>query len=119
MHIFAPFILLASCGTPVMLLPLRGGGFGTQLPPKIGSPAKAFLLAPRALITWFWGIVYTVSTICSMVEGMQYSGSMPSIQRRHIIGMDLYMCSKGTVTPSVPASVLMVCLLRTAQLHPY
>ena len=40
------FIFRTACGTPVMLLSLRGSGFGTQLPPKIGSLAKTFLLAP-------------------------------------------------------------------------
>ena len=45
LQLVAYFIFRAACGTPVMLLSLRGSGFGTQLPPKIGSPAKTFLLA--------------------------------------------------------------------------
>ena len=43
--IFALFFIRAACGTPVMLLLLRDNGFRTQLPPKIGSLAKTFLLA--------------------------------------------------------------------------
>ena len=43
--IFAIFIFRAACGTPVMLLSLTCCGVGTQLPPKIGSLAKSFLLA--------------------------------------------------------------------------
>ena len=34
---FSHFIFRAGCGTPVMLLSLRGSGFGKQLPPNIGS----------------------------------------------------------------------------------
>ena len=44
--IFTLFIFQAASGTPVMLLPLTDSGFGTQLPPKIGSLEKTFLLAP-------------------------------------------------------------------------
>ena len=55
--IFADFMLQASLltlsfcsfylsGTPVMLLSSRGSGFGTQLPPKVGSLVETFLLAP-------------------------------------------------------------------------
>ena len=44
--VFALFIFRAACGTRVVLLSLRGGSFGMQLPPKIGSLAKTFLLAP-------------------------------------------------------------------------
>ena len=40
------FIFRAVCGTPVVLLPLTGSGFGMQLPSKIGPLAKTFLLAP-------------------------------------------------------------------------
>ena len=43
---FSLFIFRVACGTPVMLLSLRSSGFRTQLPPKIGSLAKTFLLAP-------------------------------------------------------------------------
>ena len=45
-------MLRAACGTPVMLLTRRGSGFGTQLPPEIGSLAKTFLLAPSPRASW-------------------------------------------------------------------
>ena len=43
---FCFFILPVTCSTLVMGLSLRGNDFSTQLPLKIGSLAKTFLLAP-------------------------------------------------------------------------
>ena len=43
------FIFRTACGTPVVLQSLRGSSFGTQLPPKIGSLARTFLLAPSLM----------------------------------------------------------------------
>ena len=36
----------AACGTPVILLPLRGGGFRKQLPPKLNPWQKPFFWSP-------------------------------------------------------------------------
>ena len=43
--VLAIYILQATCNTLVMGLSSRGGGFGTELPLKIGSLAKTFLLS--------------------------------------------------------------------------
>ena len=40
------FYISAACDTLVMLLSLRGDGFGLQLPSNIGFLVKTFLLAP-------------------------------------------------------------------------
>ena len=45
-HTFCSFYLLATGSTLVIEFSLRGSDFGMQLSPKIGSLAKAFLLAP-------------------------------------------------------------------------
>ena len=51
---FSLFYVRAACGNPVMLLPLRGSGFGIHLPPKIGSLGKTFLLASFQTLNSKW-----------------------------------------------------------------
>ena len=62
---FTLFIFQAAGGTPVILLPSRGSGFRTQLPPKIGSLVENFLLAPSQR----WQRVQVIfSTVCGLLK---------------------------------------------------
>ena len=71
----ARFILQATCSAIMTGLALRGSAFGTQLPLKIGSLAKTFLLALslkdsykyQILVPVFYSRDYTPLTLCTAV----------------------------------------------------
>ena len=73
--VFALFIFWAACRTPVMLLSLRGRGFGTQPPPKIGSIAKTFLLV-RSLFQQY--IFHIFLTLCKAFHSIHITSSLLS-----------------------------------------